>query len=48
MFVEKIEDCDSKQHGSRVHGTVIMHTRDKVCEYVAGRNYRSGKDFCYL
>ena len=43
MFVENPEDCDTKQHGSIVRGTVRMRTRGKVCNYVAGRNYQSGK-----
>ena len=43
MFVETPGGCDAKQHRSIVRGTVRMRTRGKVCHYIAGRNYQSGK-----
>ena len=43
MFVKNPEDCDTKQHGSRLRDIVSMCTRGKVCNYVAGRNKRSAK-----
>ena len=48
MLVKNPENCDAKQHGSRVRGTVIMHTIGKVYKYVAERNDQGGKTFCYL
>ena len=36
MFVENSEECDAKQHGSRVCVTVSMRTRCKVYKYFPG------------
>ena len=48
MLVKNPEDCDTNQHRRIVSGTVSMSTRGKVRKYVAARNERSGKAFCYL
>ena len=43
VFVENSENCDAKQHKSKVHSTVSMCTRGKIYKYVAWINDRSGK-----
>ena len=48
VFVKTPEDCDAKQNRSRVCGNARMSKRGKAFKYVAGRNDRSRKSFCYL
>ena len=48
MLVKNPEECDAKQHRSRVGGIARMRTRGKFCKYDSRRNDQSEKCFCYL